>query len=361
MWARLRFLAGGALQRLDRLFASWRLSVALMLVATLYDVLLAGWAATSPAQVVQNIAGLAPFWALYLLLLANTAWCLWRRLPALRRELARERRWTALGSFLFHGSFFLVALGFVSTLALREELQALVAVGEQFNGAPEQIRSWRGRSPTPSVPPELHFSVERVAPELWREQLLFTSLEASLRFPDGAERTTRINRPLWFGWGSFLRLSGFGYAPRYELLDARGQLLDTAFVKLNVFPPGARDSFAPGAYPYRVYLEVFPDLALEQGAPVSRTLNLVAPGYRVEVFRGKVLLGGAVLRAGEALEFEGLRLRFPEIRYWGEVTLVRDPGAPLLFAGYLLGLVGLAAAIRGRAGRSRASGREELR
>ena len=43
----------------------------------------------------------------------------------------------------------------------------------------------------------------------------------------------------------------------------------------------------------------------------------------------------------QALEFEGLRLLFPEIRYWGEFSIVRDPGAPILFLGYLLGLVGL--------------------
>ena len=41
-------------------------------------------------------------------------------------------------------------------------------------------------------------------------------------------------------------------------------------------------------------------------------------------------------------------LRFPEIRYWGEFTIVRDPGAPILFLGYFLGLAGLLLKLPGR-------------
>ena len=61
----------------------------------------------------------------------------------------------------------------------------------------------------------------------------------------------------------------------------------------------------------------------------------------VRVLRGKADLGGAVLQAGESFEFEGLRLGFPEIHPWGEFSIVQDPGAPLLFLGFVLGIAGL--------------------
>ena len=66
-------------------------------------------------------------------------------------------------------------------------------------------------------------------------------------------------------------------------------------------------------------------------------------------------LGGALLRADDGFEFEGLTLLFPEIRYWGEFSIVHDPGAPVLLLGYLVGMAGLLLKLRG--GRSDAEWR----
>ena len=46
-----------------RLLGSWRLSIVLMVLAALYNGILTAFAQRSPAPVVGNIAGLAPFWA----------------------------------------------------------------------------------------------------------------------------------------------------------------------------------------------------------------------------------------------------------------------------------------------------------
>jgi hypothetical protein len=191
------------------------------------------------------------------------------------------------------------------------------------------------------------FKVERIRPEFWGGQLLFTTLEAEIERGAGDRSRTRINRPLWVGPATFLRLSGFGYAPRYEVLDRWGAELGGAFVKMNVFPPGQRDYFVLPDYPHRIYVEILPDLAIEDGKAVTRSLNLVHPGVELRVMRGRLDLGSGLLRQGEGFEFEGLTLRFPEIRYWGEFSIVRDPGAPILFVGYLLALAGLLLKIRG--------------
>jgi len=323
---------------------SWRVSVVLMVLAALYYGLLAIWSTASPPHVVQSIAGLAPFWGLYSLLLLNTGICLWRRLPTLRKELAAEpRNWPGLGSFLFHGAFFFVALGFLLTLALRQEARVWVAVGESFTSSPEQYLSQSAPKLLAAGVSVPEFRVDRITPEFWRDEMLFTTLEADLELADGEQAVTRINRPLWLGWGTFVRLSGFGYAPRYELADSRGRVLDGAFVKLDVFPPGQRDYFSPPNHPHRLYVEVFPDFAVDEGDAVTRSLNLVNPAVGLSVYRGRFGLGEAVLLQGDSFEFEGLRLSFPEIRYWGEFSIVRDPGAPWIFLAYALGLAGLLA------------------
>jgi len=373
---------------------SWRLSVVLMILAGLYYVFLAIWASSSPPHVVENIASMIPFWLLYGLMLVNTGVCLWRRIPALRLDLARpprwagrepdwsaeaadqadpdaarkllkkigfrpawrgpgvvggyRRRWTALGTFLFHGAFFLLAIGFLVSMMTRQEARVWTAVGEEFQSLPDQFLSQSSPAPLAAGVPGIQYRVDRILPEFWRDQLLFTTLEADLVLPGDKRATTRINRPLWLGLGTFVRLSGFGYAPRYELVDRDGRVIYSAFIKLNVFPPGQRDYFRLPEYPHRFYLQVYPDLSVENDIPTTRTLNLVEPGVALQVFRGRLDLGASLLRKGEGFEFEGLTLRFPEIRYWGEFSIVRDMGAPVLFLGYVLGITGLLIKLRGR-------------
>jgi len=314
-----------------------------MVLAALYYAFLAIWAGSSPPHVVKNIASLAPYWLVYGLLLVNTAVCFWRRLPRLFRELAHERRRGArtLGSFLFHGAFFLIASGFLLTLLGKQEAKLWVALGEDYEARPDQFLSQSAPRWLAAGVPPLAFRLERLTPEFWRDEMLFTRYEAALVFPDGASRTTRINRPLWLGPATFLRLSGYGYAPRYELANADGLRIDSAFVKLNLFPPGQRDSFTIPGFPHRIALEVYPDLDREAPEPATRSLALVEPGVAAQVSRGRIDLGGALLAPGESLTYEGLRLSFPEIRPWAELSEVWDPGAPVLLLGYLLGLAGL--------------------
>jgi hypothetical protein len=387
MWDRLLFAVRRTIPDLGLWLGSTRLSVVLMILTAQYYLFLAIWSGASPPHVVRNIAGLIPFWLLYALLLLNTGACLWNRFPVLRRDLAASprlterpedwrislsshpgpeearillrrlghhpviaepgrvwgyrRRWAALGTYLFHGAFFLLAAGFLATFLSRGEAKVWVAAGEEYVGRPDQVLSVSPPRLLGGALPAVDFAVTRIRPEFWGNRLLFTELEAEIERGAGDRSLTRINRPLWVGPATFLRLSGFGYAPRYEVVDRRGASLGGAFVKLNLFPPGRRDYFVLPDFPHRVHVEVLPDLAIEEGAAVTRSLNLVNPAVDLRVTRGRLELGGRLLRQGEGFEFEGLTLRFPEIRYWGEFSIVRDPGAPVTFLGYLIGVTGL--------------------
>ncbi len=345
MWARLLFAIRSRVPDPISALGSWKLSIVLTVSGSLYFALLASWSTSSPPSIVQGIAGLLPFWVLYGLLLVNTALCLWQRLPLMVIGI-RSGRWEALGTYLFHGAFFLLAFAVGLTMLFRQEMTLRVAEGEDFIGTPEQIAS-RSR-PAVFNPPAapLEFRLEQVAPEFWGDQLLFTQLQADLVFASGKRRRTRINRPLWVGPATFLRMSGFGYTPRYEVADSQGRVIESLFVKLTVFPPGIRDSFNLERFPHRVEMGITPDAVEEGGRLISRTLNLNRPVVSAQVSRGKIILAEEDLGLGEKLEFEGMSLSFPEIRYWGEFSVVRDPGVPVLFSAFALAIVGLLLKLR---------------
>jgi hypothetical protein len=232
-------------------------------------------------------------------------------------------------------------------MSSHREARVWVAVGEQFTGAPEQFLRVSEARVIGSAPPSASFLVDSIEPEFWQDRLLFTRLEAALVLPGQRRAVTRINRPLWVGWATFLRLSGFGYTPRYELADPNGAVVDSAFVKMTVFPPGQTDHFTPAGFPHRIEVEVLPDPVIGAEGLINRSFNLQDPAVKTRVSRGKLMLGEAVLRQGESLSFEGLGLSFPEIRFWGEFAIIRDPGVPVLFAGFAIALVGLFLKIRG--------------
>ncbi len=260
-----------------------------------------------------------------------------------------KNRWSILGTYLFHGAFFLVAVGFLLTMATRYKGRVLVAVGETFTGKTAPFLSQSASGLFALGRPNTSFKVERIDTAFWRNSLLFTRLEADVRIlPGRRERRIRMNSPLWVGPATFIRLAGIGYAPRYELLNRNGTVLESAFVKLNVFPPGEEDFIQSVKYPFRIYVSVYPDAVIVKGKIHNKSLNLVHPALAVRVTRGKLELGRKILRLGEDMRFEGLRLRFPEIRYWGEFTLLRDWGIPWLFMGYLLGMVGLLIRVQGK-------------
>lgn len=313
MSAKFFFRLRAATVDLGPFLGSWQLSVVLMVTAAFWYLLLAVFAFLSPTHVVQGIAGLAMFWLLYALILLNTGACI----------ILRGLRRVAIGTLLFHLSLFLLAAGFLLTVLSRSEVTYRLAEGEELTGEPSQIAAMTPPRLLMTAQAAPRIRAEKIDAQLWRDELLFTRLEA--RLIDG--RTTAINRPLLLGVASFLRLSGFGYAPRYEVLESSGTVVESQFVKLSIFPPGRRDFISSSRLPFRFYLSAE---------------DLAATRLHVKVYRGRLLLAERTLGRGEPLQFEGLTFRIAEVRQWGEFTVVRDAGAPLLLIGAAIGIAGLA-------------------
>lgn len=386
------------IQRVHGWLKSHELSVFLLTSGGLYVLLLAIWGTRTPLGVVQNIARLIPFKALYVFFFVNLILCAvgWtpvalrkcRRsavpgqvddleryrfqgafevggdglagLDRLRRHLRRRGfrvqtgaagqalaavrgRFAPLGDLVFHLSFLLLLGGILLSLGTRFTGEAVIVEGQPFWGEPGDYYRYTPPDAFQRVAPRFSFQVERIGAEFYGSELFFTDLLAEVRYPaETQERRTsmRLTQPARLGDAN-VTITGYGFAPVFELRDGRGTLIENGTVNLNLFPPGNEDAFRLPNRPHRVYLTFYPDAVLEDGVPRSRSNNLLNPLFQVRVFRNKVPVFRGILRPGEEARFDGLALRFPEVRLSGQARIVRDPGATLVFAGFLLGLGGL--------------------
>lgn len=338
MSARLQLFARAAAARLLSPIGTPPVSLALAALALAYHLAAIALGRAAGADAAARLATSVAFEVLAAALVVDACVAALRALPITLGDDGRVvvgwRGRRRMGAGVLRLAYLVLALAFAASLLSRDVLVLRVAEGEEFTGADGQYSGREPPRPLSPGPFPLRFEVVRVegaadaagAPRAERVELLV----------DGAPRTLSGLRPLWFGWGRFLALSSYGLVPRYELRGARGAALESAFVKLDVLPPGRVDAFRVDAAPFRVVVGVAPERAPGAGGELARPV-LVAHAYR-----GRMDAGEARLGQGGTLPLEGLTLAFPEVRRWAELRMIRDPGIPLAALAAALALAGLA-------------------
>lgn len=252
---------------------------------------------------------------------------------------AYKGRFSSLGNLLFHMAFFFILAGGWLGLMYRFEGSSIIMEGNNFMGAASEYTTLSRGGPIPSI----SFRVDRIEPSYWENKLLFTDLKADVVYPEKGEISSgavRLAQPLRID-GSMVTLTGMGIAPKYVLAEREGAVLDSGFVKLNIFPPGNEDVLMIEGYPYKILVSFYPDYEDREGVPSTRSMNPVDPAYFVKVFRNRIPSYTGVLKAGEEAQFEGLRLSFPEFKYWGMFRIVKNPGFLFIWVAFILFGIGL--------------------
>lgn len=105
-----------------------------------------------------------------------------------------------------------------------------------------------------------------------------------------------------------------GFSPRFLLKDKNGRELDTAFVMLL----GKEDHFKSPALPHRFYVKKEKE------------------GLGLRIMRGKLTLKRGIIKIGEEMEFEGLRITFAEITEWYQIRIINYPGNGFIILGSII-------------------------
>jgi cytochrome c biogenesis protein ResB len=166
-------------------------------------------------------------------------------------------------------------------------------------------------------------------------------LEFSDEFNPGLEKTVRVNRPVKLDkWQIFLHR--YGFAPRFELRDTRGNLFFDYFVNLIVPLPEQMDSFDIPSHDLRVEARFFPDFEARDQETRQQYGILKNSGMRVRMLSDDNPIGEADVALGETVQLGPYSLKFAELRYWAWFGIVYDPGYGFIIFGFILCVAGLA-------------------
>ncbi|HHL40008.1 MAG TPA: hypothetical protein ENJ37_05835 [Deltaproteobacteria bacterium] len=249
-----------------------------------------------------------------------------------------RRRYRYRGNLVFHTAFLLVAAGAVASVLWRFEASAVVLEGEIFSGGPGEYDTVEAGSL--AAAPHLSFRVESIRPAYWQGRLYFTGLEAEITYPAGSfsqRSLLRLNGGPSVG-GARLRIIRYGFFPEL-LFTERGEAVVRRAVPMMVFPPGSEDVIK--VKNYDLYIKVLSDPEFVGGRYVNRGMDVTEPLFLARLLWHGTTIHEGPFRAGESITFAGVTVTFTGLRQWVEVGVVRDPGEPVTFAGFVTAAIGL--------------------
>lgn len=251
---------------------------------------------------------------------------------------ASKGRYSLIGNLLFHAGFLLVLAGAVANALYQFSGTVILAEGEAFAGTKKEYRTTAGGRW--AALPEVDFDVENISADLWQGRMLFTRLEAQLLHRGGRD-ITRVNDGVRIGNAQVL-MAGYGYAPKFELKNKEGIVVDEGTVKLNIFGPGNEDFFYIPGYPHKIFVAFYPDHAQVDGKIVSRSMNPANPAYFLRILRGRIPVYTGLVTPGEWAQFDGLSISFPSFTRSAEFRIFRNPGDPFIWTAFVMMVLGLA-------------------
>jgi len=253
------------------------------------------------------------------------------------------------GVALFHLSLLMLILGVILTQAMKFEGKFIIAEGQTWSN---QVDNYLGRNAGPWfrtwMRPEFQLHLEKFSAVYLQDDFpqQLTS-RVNLIKPDNtvSQHIVQVVKPLRYK-GFTIYQANHGYAPELIFVNPRGDTLLEAVISLNTNTNGGENYVDEIDVPntgFRIHMRFLPDF--RQDGPKkfsSRSWEPKNPGIVVLVrdVTDKILYQGPLL-LGKEISFEGYTLKFPAYRHWSGFNAIFDPGYPVIFAGFILGTIGL--------------------
>ncbi len=255
--------------------------------------------------------------------------------------MALKNRFSPIGFLLFHLSFVLCLLGALTISYTRFSGKLTLTEGQSFEG---DIKQFHRISDTPKMMkalPELRLKLEEVHPTYERD--VPSSLEALLSVSDkGGTRmeTIDVNKPVRRG-ALTIHADAIGVSPLVEIFGPSGQVLEGAYVALNVLND-QEDSFKFDTDSrYNFDVQFYPDYEVVDGYDTTRSIEMNNPVFYFLITDEGMQVFSGTVRPGQLVEFGNFKFRISDIKYWVEFLIIREYGKYPLTLGFIFAAVGL--------------------
>jgi hypothetical protein len=245
------------------------------------------------------------------------------------------------GYVLFFVSIIIMAAGLWISVYTRFEGRMIRAEGQTFDSFAANYIPQTLYNPNPDSLPNLSITIMKLAPEPSADMQKMKKVTADVIYA-GKTLSGKILKPkLSSEWPfisdwMFIRITDFGYAPKYVLYDADEKELESHYVFYKLFPPGAEDHFETMFLGYLFYVQCYPDYVEKDGKPWTLSAYPKNPVFNLRIVRNKDIVYNGLLRPSEKVRFDNVIIGIPEVRMWVEISIVRDPGVFVAGAGLIL-------------------------
>lgn len=251
----------------------------------------------------------------------------------------RERRGKA-GAALFLTAIMVLTASIWVSIYTRFEGKAIRTEGQTFNAFKEdyvqETLYMRGKRMLPQV----GITILNIHPEGTTDMKGMKEVKADILYAGrttGGVRNGRLSSrwPLISDW-TMVRITDFGYAPRYVLYDLKEQELESMYMYMSLFPPGREAHFETMFLGYLFYLKCYPDFAEKNKVFSTTSLYPGRPAFNMRIVRNKDIVYNGLIRPGEKLRFDNFIISVPDVKMWVEMSFVRDLGLPVAAFGIAL-------------------------
>lgn len=244
------------------------------------------------------------------------------------------------GSILFHAGMDAALIGFF--ISAITGVDGVVSLTEGFPvPTPQEIRGVSRKDVRDFPLRELMLESFEPTFEEGRFHVDYTVRLAGMEEGGGTRRyVTKVNEPLTLSGYNFVFRRG-GYAPRFILKGASGEVILDAVVNMRISVPGKVDHFSLPDEGLTIRAELFPDYYEEGGEPQTRGDVPNNPVLFVKVERQGKAIGRGFLQIGKEESFDAYRLEFRELRHWVDLIVSRDKGVKVVLYGFTIIVAGL--------------------
>jgi len=250
------------------------------------------------------------------------------------------------GSIVFHLALMIIIAGIVLSVFFSLRIPIAITEGEPFQVEEPYKEADVGQFYDTRSDDSLVVSIQKFDPR-YQFKNTFTPASWIIVRQNENHRTGLIHVNRKFTFSDFIiHQSGhWGYSVGLLLRDAEGKILFNGIIRLA--SPQTRNSnkhqdhiVLPGGEDLQV--ELLSDSRIDRKLSGSQRHTMTNPTIRVRLMNDKDTLFRTIVPYGRETSLDHWTLSFPDIRYWSQLDITYDPGLPILYLGFFLGVTGLA-------------------